>query len=958
MRLSTIRIFFLLTTVFFLLSPGLFSQYYSIGTDPASVKWKIIKTPHFKVIYPENFGEYSQYLANGFEYIYDPVSRTLGSHPLRTPVIIHNRSTVSNGLTPYAPRRIEFYTTPPQDIYAQDWIDGLMIHEFRHSCQYGAVDRGFTHVLSFIFGQQAIPAMVGLFVPFWFIEGDATVMETATSHSGRGRVPSFEMHLKAQFLRKKIYSYDKAVNGSFRDMIPDRYELGYQLVGMTRVQYGDTVWGNTLKTVGRYPFMTVPFAASLKQQTGFGKRKLYRSLALKLQEKWKMEDEKWRTEPRGGRMEGRESGIVVNPLKRKCYTSYKLPVPLNDSLLLAERTSLDDLTRFVLLDKKRKEKKVLTCGAGYQGESLSAGDSILYWSEQTQDPRWELRDYRVIKTFDIRTGKKSQLTHRSRLFSPSVSPDGKQIAAVEVPQENHYALVILDAGTGTAIKKLSLPGNLLFIHPSWSADGKTIVSAVLGKNGNSLVLIDPSTGRSRYLLPFSNYEIKRPVFYRNSIIFTASFMGTDNLFAVGPDAEKLFLLTNSRFGVTDPAIDHSTGELVYADYTEEGFDIISQTTDTTAWKPFTMPAVNPFPLAETLAGQEHFVFHSDSVPKKQYPEKPYHKGLNLFNLHSWAPLYVDVSNTKVHPGVMLLSQNLLSSSTIMAGYSYNLNEEAGKYSLSWSYEGLYPAFDLAVDYGLRRTVYTLNDSRELHVKWNELNLGAAVRLPLKWTHNIWYRSVQPLFGASWKNIDHDLYASGGRVIDRNFITLNYSFFTYNQEKMSFRDIYPHWGQVAEINFRNSPFNHLPSAVFAAEGVLFFPGFMKHQGLRVYSGYQERHEVSYRFTDYISYPRGYKDIYQEKVLSLSLNYALPLYYPDWSIGPVIYIKRFKTTLFYDHAWFFDSQGSSISSTGLDLTADFHLFGHFIPVEAGLRSIYKPDAQRVEFRFLFNINLNGL
>ena len=72
------------------------------------------------------------------------------------------------------------YTVPPQDIYAQDWMDQLMVHEFRHAAQYAAVDRGFTRVLSLIFGQQALPAMIGLFAPFWFIEGDATVIETAT----------------------------------------------------------------------------------------------------------------------------------------------------------------------------------------------------------------------------------------------------------------------------------------------------------------------------------------------------------------------------------------------------------------------------------------------------------------------------------------------------------------------------------------------------------------------------------------------------------------------------------------------------------------------------------------------------------------------------------------------------------------------------------------------------------
>ena len=970
MRRLQIRIVLLTSFLFILIAQDLFSQYFSIGTDPASVKWMIIKTPHFKIIYPENFGAHGLYVANGFEYIYAPETRSLDSHPRRTPVILHNRTTVANAMTPYAPRRIEFFTSPPQDTYAQNWIDQLMIHEFRHSAQYGAVDRGFTRVMSYIFGQQAIPAIVGLFVPFWFIEGDATVTETATSHSGRGRVPSFEMHLRAQLLQKKIWSYDKAVNGSFLDKIPDRYELGYQLVGMTREQYGEQVWANVLKNVGRYPFMIVPFAASLKHQTGFGKRKLYRSMAEKLQKKWSAEDEEWKREDGewskedgGWRMEGgklsveTESGYIKNPVHRKYFTSYKLPVALNDSMILAERSSLNDLSSIVILNKQKKEKKLLTCGTGYMGESLSTDGSILYWSEQVQDPRWELRDYRVIKAIDIHSGKRTQLTHCSRLYSPAVSPGGKMIAAVEVRQDNSYFLLILDAGTGHMLKKITTADNLLFIHPSWSEDGKWIVSAVLGKSGNSLVLIDPENGNTRYLIPFSYDEIKQPVFYHNKIIFTASFAGRDDLFATDLLTGNIFRVTHSRFGAADPSTNHSTGELMFAAYTADGYNVVSEKTDTTRWEPFHPAAQTHFPLAEKLAEEEHFIFSPDSVPSHQYPEKRYHKALQLFNLHSWAPLNVDISNTKVYPGVMLFSQNLLSSSTLTAGYSYNLNEEAGKYSLAWSYQGLYPVFDLAADYGLRRTWYYIWDKQTLAVKWNEFNVSLNMSLPLKWTHNQWYQGVRPKVGAAWKNINRDIPFAYGIMIDRNFLTLDYSLNIYNQEKMSYRDLYPRWGQVAEVNYLHSPFNKYPGSVFALEGVLYFPGILKHHGIRFYSGYQYRHEIYYRFSDFITYPRGYDNIYETKVLSLSLNYAMPLFYPDLSLGPVIYIKRVKATLFYDYARFFTMPGTHIQSAGMDLTADFHLFGHFIPFEAGLRSVYKPDVQQFVFQFLFNINLSG-
>jgi hypothetical protein len=188
-------------------------QYYLIGTDPASVKWSQIKTPNFKVIYPRTWESKGQYIANGLEYIYGPGSRSIYGSTPRTPVIIHNRTTFPSSVTYIAPRRMEFFTNPPQDIYPQDWVDQLIIHEFRHAVLYSAINCGFTKGLYYVLGEQGVFAVFGLFLPMWLIEGDPTVTETALHYTGRGRTPTFEMRLRAQLVQKGIYSYEKANYG-------------------------------------------------------------------------------------------------------------------------------------------------------------------------------------------------------------------------------------------------------------------------------------------------------------------------------------------------------------------------------------------------------------------------------------------------------------------------------------------------------------------------------------------------------------------------------------------------------------------------------------------------------------------------------------------------------------------------------------------------------------------------
>jgi hypothetical protein len=105
------------------------------------------------------------------------------------------------------------------------------------------------------------------------------------------------------------------------------------------------------------------------------------------------------------------------------------------------------------------------------------------------------------------------------------------------------------------------------------------------------------------------------------------------------------------------------------------------------------------------------------------------------------------------------------------------------------------------------------------------------------------------------------------------------------------------------------------------------------------------------------PRGYSGIYAGSIFSGSVNYEFPVFCPDWHIGPVLYLKRLKAGVFYDHAIAFDKEPyEDYNSIGLDLTFDLHLFRLFAPFEAGLRTIYFPQTQQVGFEFLYSLNLS--
>lgn len=176
------------------------AQFVNFGQDRPSLRWKQIKTDDFQIIYPDFFEENAQKAASIFSLLYHHAN-TLQLHPKKISIIMHADGGVSNGNVALAPRKSELYTMPSQDP-TDDWLEHLCVHEFRHVVQLDKVNQGLTKDLYYLFGEIFPIAVVGVYVPMWFMEGDAVCFETAVGHLGRGRSPEFLNEMKAQILEK------------------------------------------------------------------------------------------------------------------------------------------------------------------------------------------------------------------------------------------------------------------------------------------------------------------------------------------------------------------------------------------------------------------------------------------------------------------------------------------------------------------------------------------------------------------------------------------------------------------------------------------------------------------------------------------------------------------------------------------------------------------------------------
>ncbi|MGQ8335375.1 TolB family protein [Sunxiuqinia sp. A32] len=959
---------FSITLFVFVLSIHANAQYFSTGQDPANVRWRQINTDHFQLIYPEDYESKAQQVAYVFEKVYTYGYRSLNHPPQKISVILHTHTVKSNGLVAWSPKRVELFTTPHQRIYAQDWLEQLATHEFRHVVQMDKIQSELPDLLPVLFGEQAAAAVVAAYLPFWFIEGDAVVTETALSKTGRGRLPSFLMENKAQTIEKGLYSYDKAYHGSYRDFVPNRYRFGYWFVGAIREKYGAKIWSDVLSEIAQKPLSITPFDKVLKRYSGKNKNQLYQSVFEEYRQDWQDEvDNLMLTD---------QTKITHGSL---FFTNYKYSSTLADGSVVAVKESRDDIDRIVQI-KDGIENTIYTPGIIFQ-ESFSAVGNLLIWSEKRPDPRWSHADESVVVVVNTETLKKRSFKFDNKIFSPVISPDEKSFAAVEADRNNNYFLSTYDLQSGEKIASYSTPDNQCFFTPCWNDNGRTLYYISLSNKGKQLGALNLSNGNFENLSSPSFHDIRNPSYSSEKLYFTGSFTGIDNIYCFNIADQTISQITSVRFGADYPLVKDEN--LLFSNYDSDGYGLSQLKLADGLGTQFDQITPAKFELAEHVAQQEDTVLSFLGSEQVHFISKTYSKLGHLFNFHSWAPINMDVDNYALKPGVSLFSQNKLGTAETQLGYEYDPAEDVGKFKAGFTYSGLYPVFDSEISYGKRSSNYLLientvnqfgqiidSDTTTQRFSWNELDVNLEMKLPIYFSQGKYVQVLQPTIGYSLRKVSHD-DTTPDEYFEGHYHSMAYQLYFQNLLLKSELDVYPNWGQTAEVFYRHNPFNgEKLGSLAAVQSYLFFPGVMGNHGIRVYNGYQERrYDGTISYSDILKYPRGTNSFHNNKMYSFGIDYAMPLLYPDINFGPLAYLKRIRTSVFYDYAHLtgniYDTDGQvtgtfsgALKSVGAELIGDGHFLRLVVPVSTGIRGSYHPNKQTFSFEFLFSVSFDSI
>ena len=916
------------------------AQFYTEGSEPASVRWWQITTPSYKVLYPEGLDSLARIYADYLERVKIPVGATAGYVPNQEyrkplPVLLYPRTADANGMVAWTPRRMELFTTP--DFSTPEptpWPVHLVTHESRHVAQMQFVNSRPYKPYRWIVGELFAGGVSTIYGGPSFYEGDAVAAETELTSVGRGREAAFLEYYRAAFREGDTRDFWRWRYGSIKKFTPDYYKVGYiRAAGMRDVfgvqdftaRYYERLFRKKL-----WPWPMFNYQKTLREATGKKFKPAFAEITDTLRRRWQRDEL--------ARAPFMPSERLTGTHRR--FTQYRYACVL-DSAVYAVRSGITTAPELVRIAPDGSATRLSSFA--YTTSRLQASEALgrLYWSEIVDDTRWELHSYSEI-WYAGADGKHERLTEGTRWYNPSVSPDGMRLAVTEYLVEGGSVLVVIDAQDGSVLQRYPAPDGLQLTESAWVGD--RILAA--GMDDRGYAVYDATNGFST-VFECGHSVIKELGEHGGELYFTSDLTGVDELYRIrGGSAWRL---TSSPQGGSGYALDTASGVLLYSALDANGRHI--QGTPLAGLPEPVQADFGKRHVYELAPGLETPVpVDRDSVIVIPDPV-PYNRAAHLFRFHSWAPIYVSTDAVKDQSfedifssagiGATAFFQNELETlnGTVAyhAAWPYSADEPwVHSVETRFTYSGLYPKIELSAEISTEpRRMYYMHQSytgfsRKLFVDSDELSAGPSanmsllVYLPLNYSSGGVYRGVIPQLRAS---VSNDIFMHGGTV-PMNKVSASVRAYAVQATPSSC--VYPHLGGGIEAGWSG----RLGSMdVFASNAYIYgygyLPGLMDTHGLRITATAQVPMGNAYFCERYISVlPRGMRSFstLANKVSGspfqscITVDYVFPFLPVDCSwFSPVAYLRNFECTLHADGAYFAGNPaaGPLMGSVGADL-----------------------------------------
>lgn len=676
----------------FLVILGLFawiSVAHTATMDPHT-KWFTIKTPHFKVHFPEKNEATARSVAAYAEEAYEIVGAKFKWHPHgKTNIVITDHHDEANGLAsvlPYKYLNIRVTSPDPaQSLHLYDnWLRTLVMHEYTHIIhldQYG----GVVTPLRYMFG-----SMVSLngTTPGWVREGIATVQESQHTDGGRGKSAYSDMILRAAILQNQFPKIDQVSGPGWAwPGAEGQYIYGVKFLQYLRDTYGED---KLMEFNMRMSKTIMPFSVNIQA------KRVWKKSFYTLWKEWQAS-----LKPRVAQVadELKAKGLTeLAPVTKlgKDVSITALAYSPDGKFVAYSMSSPHENATIKLLDLETGRHETLVKKFPATQLSFSPDGSTLYFSATSLHKRYYL--YRDLFSVDLATKKRSKLTGGLRAQDPDVGPDGKSVV-MTTNDDGTKQLVVFD----TESRKLTTlpitaPQYTHYAHPRWSPDGKMIAVSVWREGSRDIYIYD-AKGKLLQQLTDDDAIDSEVAWSKDSksIYFSSDRSGVSNVYMADVKTGAMRQLSNVLTGAFSPTPAPDGKSLVVKYYTGKGYELMSMALPSGKDLP---PVIKEPKKTQDVAQapQAKETVETTALPEVALLTLPKHKykpfGGALLLPHYVSPFFTTLDDGVLF-GIITGSSDPLNRHSWQAGANYRSDTHHIGYSASYAYSRWRPQFSLS-----------------------------------------------------------------------------------------------------------------------------------------------------------------------------------------------------------------------------------------------------------------------
>lgn len=869
-RMLNYNKFLLLIFTFLIFNSSLKSQE---GNNPYNIKWKTIEIKSANIIFDPAIESYAQRVANLLNVQSDDFTRSIGNGKRKIDILLQNKTVSPNGYVALPNFRSEFYSTPPEDFYLSgnnSWNDLLAIHEYRHVQQFINLKTGFPKLGSFVAGQMGWASFF-FAVPTWYLEGDATLMETLLTRGGRGRMPYFTRESRALALDKIEYPYVKWRNGSYNDLVPGRYEMGYQMLSHLRNHSGNDTIKHIVNDAMFFPFFFANFSRTMNSKIGLSTGELFDSTWVTLKSKWQKNSKSIRN----------QSTLQLTN-QANVFTKYHFPQFEKNNSILAVKESYNQTECLVRIEDKKEE--VLTSMGVSWSNYFHYKNNYAIWIEQTNHSRRKNVSYFNLILYDLSKNKKETLLKNVRYYSPSFSEDGNKIVVLEIDESLQYHLVVLNK-KGKVLQKIKLKENTEYSRPRF-IDENTICFISKNQGKISIEKLDIGLSIFNTLLP-PGYDVVNDQFYSNGrIYFSSSYDDQDNIYSVSVEGDqKIFKHTSVKVGAYQPGIDSKSSKIVYTNFNFMGqYPVLSDLINLDEYMPDMIR--DSVPIFNIDNNEEGNIL--DMVKDSSFEVKSYNRIFKDLRFHSWLLQTNEISGYTIQGFV----NNILDDQALTLEMKIG-NGLAFGYGFKYINTRLFPAWSLAIQNNHRFTGKWQAPDRT----FNEFIGTSEFSIPLEKLNGNYFNSFS--IGSAYNYNQIYNYKEKDTPLDNfNLTSLITTMKISSVRRRAYQNLAPKFGFKLLVS-QSRAFTESTSDKWRAEFELFLPAIKANHSIYISNYFRyEAIENKYLFGDDFVYARGYEAVLFDQSFTNRIAYLFPLVYPDFGVNNLFFLKRIRASLFND------------------------------------------------------------